>query len=56
MEARVKGVWGTICDTEWDFAEANIICRALGYGSVKQVHYRSFYGRGVGPIHYTELR
>lgn len=56
MEVRVNNVWGTICDTEWDLPEANIVCRALGYGTAERAHYRATYGRGVGPIHYTRLR
>lgn len=56
VEVRVDGQWATICDQDWDHAEANIICRAMGYGTAKRPHYRANYGRGVGNIHYTNLR
>ena len=36
--------------------EANIACRAMGYGSAKSVQIRASYGQGVGKIHYSRLR
>ncbi len=56
MEVRVNGQWGTICDTDFDLADGNIVCKALGYGVAVQPYYRAYYGRGVGPVHYSELR
>lgn len=56
VEVRVGGVWGTVCDSDWDIPEANIVCKAMGFGTAGRAHYRGFYGRGVGPIHYSQLR
>ena len=48
-----SSAWATVCRTGWDFAEANIVCRALGYGKAK-LPYAS-HGRGVGSILYSSL-
>ena len=53
VEVKRNNAWGTVCDRRFDELEGNIVCRHLGYGTVKSI---SGYGRGVGKIHYTELR
>lgn len=55
-EVRVNGVWGTICDSLWDIRDASVFCRALGYGTAKSILYRAANGRGVGAIHFTQLK
>lgn len=55
-EIKSDGVWGTICDAEFDVLEGNVICRRLGYGTVKTISGQAGYGRGVGKIHLTELK
>ena len=56
VEVKMNGEWGTVCDTGFDTKEGNIICRNLGYGTVKKIQGRAGYGRGVGEVHLTELR
>ena len=56
VEVRVNGTWGTVCQTEWDTADASIVCRAMGYGSVKYVYHWSYFGRGAGVTHYSYLK
>ena len=56
LEVNVNGEWGTVCDSDFDMKEANIVCRAMGYGSAKSFQVRASYGKGVGKIHYSNLR
>ena len=56
LEVYVDGEWGTVCDLGFDVKDANIACRAMGYGSAKRVWKGAAYGRGVGKIHYSNMR
>lgn len=56
VEVRKNAEWGTICDTGFDNKAGNIVCRRLGYGTVKRIVGRAGYGRGIGAIHLSHLR
>ena len=54
VEIKVNREWGTICESGFDVVDANVVCRHLGFGSVKTAMVRA--GRGVGKIHLTQIR
>ena len=56
VEVYKDGEWGTVCDRRFDTLEGNVVCRWLGYGTVKTIYGRGGFGRGAGIIHYSECR
>ncbi|GIM08603.1 hypothetical protein Vretimale_12623 [Volvox reticuliferus] len=47
VEIFYNGTWGTVCDDGFGNAEANVVCRELGYASGEAV---PTWGGGTGPI------
>ena len=45
-----NAAWGTICDDGWDFRDARVVCRQLGYRDAVAAPLFAHYGQGTGPI------
>ncbi|KAI8517427.1 scavenger receptor [Branchiostoma belcheri] len=43
--------WGTVCDDDFGMADANVVCRMLGYSGANRVRGNAYYGRGSGDIY-----
>ncbi len=59
LEGRVEvfllGHWGTVCDYDWDLADAIVVCHQLGYPRAVAAPRSSFFGAGSGPSWYYSL-
>ena len=56
LEGRVElflfGHWGTVCDINWDFLNAIVVCRQLGNLQAVEAPRSAFFGAGSGPSWY----
>ncbi|XP_047201598.1 lysyl oxidase homolog 3B isoform X4 [Girardinichthys multiradiatus] len=50
VELFYKGEWGTICDDDFSIANANVLCRQLGFVSATGWIHSAKYGKGQGKI------
>ena len=50
VELSINGEWGTVCNDGWDFADAKVVCRMLGYPGVIGTAEVDTFGQGSGTI------
>ncbi|XP_060690399.1 scavenger receptor cysteine-rich type 1 protein M130-like [Hemiscyllium ocellatum] len=49
VEVYYDGVWGRVIDTQWNFNEAEVVCRQLKCGSAISIYNHLKFGKGSGP-------
>ncbi|XP_062609505.1 uncharacterized protein LOC134271297 [Saccostrea cucullata] len=57
VEIQKDGIWGTVCDDQFDMMDAKVVCRMLGSkGNVHQATVEGVFGKGTGRIFFDELQ
>ncbi|KAL9986144.1 hypothetical protein ACROYT_G000235 [Oculina patagonica] len=55
LEVYHDGVWGTVCDDGWDFAETNVVCRELHLGKADTHASLRHIPKGTGKMWLDDL-
>ncbi|XP_074851394.1 antigen WC1.1-like [Carettochelys insculpta] len=50
VELRHGGVWGTLCDAQWDLQAAHTLCQQLGCGFAMWIPAEQLFGARDGPV------
>ena len=55
VEVFLRGHWGTVCDYNWDFVDAIVVCRQLGNLQAVEAPRNAVFGSGSGPSWYYSV-
>eukprot|EP00794_Sanderia_malayensis_P020028 gene20028-21991_t len=55
VELFIHGEWGTVCDRNWDLADANVVCKQLGFGSAAKAVHWAEYGQGTTRVLFSKF-
>ncbi|XP_072561331.1 scavenger receptor cysteine-rich type 1 protein M130-like [Paramormyrops kingsleyae] len=53
LEIRDGDTWATVCDGNFDWQDAEVVCRELDCGAPSALHKGAHFGEGEGPIWYN---
>ena len=56
VEVCVDGIWGTVCDDDWDTDDANVVCRQLGFSNSSSAPHGAVNGQGSDPIWMDDVK
>ncbi|XP_019850362.1 PREDICTED: uncharacterized protein LOC109581053 isoform X2 [Amphimedon queenslandica] len=58
VEICINKVWGTVCDDSWNYNNARVVCRQLGYSTDGATYSSGLngYGQGTGAIFLDEVQ
>ena len=56
VEIFLLGQWGSVCDSNWDLADATVVCHQLGYLIAVEAPRSAAFGAGSGPSWYSNVR